>query len=125
MIESIPIRQLYDDFVKGNVAGIFTYLADDVEWETYGSEEFPFTGAAKGHQDLLAFFMRVATHLDIQTNTPVHILKQDNMIVVWGEMRAVVRATGKVVVSPFADLVKAKDGKIVSYERLMNTIAFQ
>jgi len=61
------VRQVYDAFLRKDVAAIQALVAEDVDWRNDGveSKECPWNGNFSGRSNLPGFFAAVGGELDI------------------------------------------------------------
>lgn len=95
------VEQIYAAFGRGAIPEILEQLAEDVEWE-YGSNgaPVPWMQPRKGRAAVTGFFQVLAEQVEITEFSPKAILGQGDMVVGVIDVRAKVKATGRVVPEP-------------------------
>lgn len=119
------VKTIYGCFGNGDVAGILSHLADDVEWEhDWGATPLPLYVPRRGREAVRGFFGVLAAYEFVQFE-PMAFLAGDNMVAVPIRLELKVRATGKVIRDLEAHLwAFAPSGKVARFRHLCDTLQF-
>src|SRR5947208_16906190 len=108
------MKEMYEAFGRGDIAGIMRHVADDVSWESEGPAEMVFTGIRHGKQETLGFFEGIAQeHRDPKLEM-TDFVASGNSVAAFGRYGATLK-TGKRVDTPVAHLFQFRDEKVVRY----------
>ncbi len=94
------IQAIYEAFGKGDIPGILTRLADDVDWEAWPDNRAQAAGVAwlqnrKGHSGVIDFFQSIAGGLQVNAFEVRTILAGGDKVAAEVEVDFTVKATGK------------------------------
>lgn len=117
------VRRGYDAFGRGDVDTLLSLFDDNIEWATPGPPELPTAGQRRGLEQVRGFFKAVFETYDIQKFVPETFVAEADRVVVFGTNTAAVRATGNVIVEPWAHSFMLKNGKVVSFREYLDTSA--
>lgn len=117
------VQRGYEAFGRGDIDALLALFDDDIVWESPGPPELPTAGSRRGKQQVAAFFDAVNTVFDMQQFEPETFLADGDRVVVLGRDTAAVRATGKVVRSPWAHAFTLRNGKVVAFHEYIDTSA--
>lgn len=117
------VKQAYDKFKSGDIAGLLDLFDDDIEWELDKAENVPFTGARRGKEQVAEFFtvMRQAQH-PLQFE-PREFIAQGDKVVALGHYAWSVKSTDRIFESDWAEVFTIRDGKIVGFREFADTAA--
>src|SRR5687768_2057489 len=96
-------------------------LAEDVEWVSPGPTELATAGRRKGRQQVAEFFKAVNDLYEFERFEPKIFLADAARVVVLGEDRCRVKATGKVIDESWAHAFTLQAGQIVSFQEYIDT----
>lgn len=119
------VRRGYEAFQKGDIESLLALLADDIEWETPEVEGIPYGGLQRGKKGVAEFFRQLGESEEILSFEPKEFIAQGEKVVVIGEYRARVRATGQTGESPWIHVMTVRDGKLARFFELYDTAAAQ
>ncbi len=89
------VQQIYEAFGRGDVPVILAKLAQDVDWEYGGgSTDVPWLQPRRGREHVAGFFEALAG-LDFHSFSPRAFFESDATVVVFVDLDATVRATGR------------------------------
>lgn len=92
------VQHIYEAFGAGDVAGVLTRLADDVDWEYDTTDNgVPILAPGRGKDHALRYFAAVGEGLEIKKFEPVAFLESGNLVVALFDTDAVVKETGKSI----------------------------
>ncbi|WP_202901336.1 nuclear transport factor 2 family protein [Chania multitudinisentens] len=106
------------------LAMILELFAEDVEWDIPGNlETVPWIGPRYDRKAVGAFHTELTAQIAPERFEIQRILADDETAVAFGELTSQVKATGRVIESPFAFILTSKEGKIVRYRMLEDSHA--
>ncbi|GAB3482183.1 nuclear transport factor 2 family protein [Amycolatopsis cihanbeyliensis] len=92
------------------------YFAGTVHWDIPGATGIvPWIGPRTGKAQVAEFFARFGDYLERDRFEVRRIIADGPHAVVIGELRSRVRATGRIIESPFAVDITVQDGLITRY----------
>ena len=116
------IQSLYDAFSRGDIAHIFSRLADDVEWVVEGPAVIPYAGAHKGAAEVRqSFFGPLATGETNRKLTMQPLLAQGDRVAGVGRYAATVIATGKSYNTAIAHFFTVRDAKVTKMHEVLDS----
>lgn len=93
------VLKIYEAFGRGDVPGLLSYLAEDVEWEYHGgSDAAPWFAPGRGHAHVVEFLTSLATVTAVESASPGRILAEDDLVISLFNITLTVKATGKKIV---------------------------
>ena len=119
------VKRLYAAFESGDGAAIMAQLHDKLDWNE--SENFmlsdrnPYRTPAAVAEGV---FQRLATELRGYEATPTEMFDAGDVIVAIGRSKGIVAATGKAFDAQYAHIWRVKNGKIVGFQQILDTLAF-
>jgi len=114
------VRQGYEAFARGDVAGVLALMADDVRWSTPRS--VPFGVDVQGREAVGAFFASLGQHFTELSVVPSTYLADDDVVVARGRTTGRTRSGGTVD-APFAHVWTMRDGIVAAFEEHTDTAA--
>ena len=113
--------KVYDDFGSGNIVGLLAIIDENARWVTHGFPEIHIHGDVRGHAKIEELFGNIGELLEVRQNHPDFLLIDGNRVLARGTLDATAIRTGRNFKSSFADILDFRDGKVVQYERFMDT----
>jgi ketosteroid isomerase-like protein len=118
------VKDAYTAYQDGNMKALLGYLSEDVQWFEVGPQDvIPTAGTRKGRKQVEDFFDTLESNEEVESLRPQHFVAQANMVVVLGELRSRVRATGRLINSPWVHVFALRDGKISEFRSFYDTAA--
>jgi hypothetical protein len=117
------VQQLYTAFSQGDVAAILDLVADQVDWEFVGSENLPYAGRRRNHDEVAAFFAAVPAADAIQVFEPREFIEAGEHVTVLGWEQSTALDTNEDFVSEWAHVFTVQSGKITRWRGFFNTAA--
>ncbi|AHG20744.1 hypothetical protein Z042_14885 [Chania multitudinisentens RB-25] len=106
------------------LAMILELFAEDVDWDIPGNlETVPWIGPRYGRKAVGDFHTELTAQIAPERFEIQRLLADDETAVAFGELTSQVKATGRVIESPFAFILTIKEGKIVRYRMLEDSHA--
>ncbi|MFL6276098.1 MAG: nuclear transport factor 2 family protein [Blastocatellia bacterium] len=122
--ENIGIaQQAYANFQSGDIKALLGLLSDDVVWQLPEIANVPFAGKRQGHEQVGQFFASLGELQDVLEFTPQSFTAQNDKVVVQGQYRWRVKATGREYGSDWAHVFTIRDGKVVDFHEYTDTAA--
>jgi ketosteroid isomerase-like protein len=117
------VQELYAAFGRGDVPGILSKVAEEVDWEFVGSAGLPYAGRRRNHEEVAGFFAAIPTVDDIQVFEPREFIDAGDHVTVLGWEKSTARDTGKDFESEWIHLFTLTDGKVTRWRGFFNTAA--
>jgi ketosteroid isomerase-like protein len=96
------VKQSYERFLKGDIAGVIQMATDDVEWETPGPSDIPTSGKYKGAEQLRQFFSKLTNTFEPVSFAPQEFIAQNDRVVALGEYTWRVKSNSRTFSSRWA-----------------------
>jgi ketosteroid isomerase-like protein len=109
------IQQLYDAFLRRDVVALLDGMDEDVEWRIDGPAEVPFTGAARGHQEVARALQRSFATVRDQQPEIRHVIAEGDTVTVHGFERGKHLPTGNPYAASWTHVFTLRDGKVVRF----------
>jgi hypothetical protein len=117
------VRKLYEDFGRGDIAGVLDALSPDVEWGEPDNPFNPCAGTWHGHEGFLTWAGIGKESEEILSLVPQQILAQDDTVAVIGHTTCRARRTGRTYQTDFVHLVQVEAGKVRRFREFFDTFA--
>jgi ketosteroid isomerase-like protein len=118
------VRGIYEAFGKGDVPTVLAGLDANVEWKE--AEGFPTAGTYTGHDAVVqGVFMPLVTEWEGFAVKPEALVGEGDSVVSYGTYSGACKATGKSMSARFAHVWKVRDGKVVSFEQIVDSVPVQ
>ncbi len=114
------VRAVYDAFRRRDVAAVLARFDDDVEIRQ--SEEVPWGGTYRGHDEALRFFGTLVSHIETQVEIERLIVAGDT-VVENGRTCGRARSTGREFAIDETHVWRVRDGKVVSMHAYVDNAA--
>lgn len=116
-------KGLVADFTSGNLEGIRARLAEDVRWVFPGPDGvLPLTGTFVGPEQVLDWFISLATDLEILAFAVTdYVPYRQNEVILLGTESVRVRSTNKEYQTHFAHRLTFEAGKLISFREYTDT----
>lgn len=113
----------YQLFQAGEIEQLLQLFSDDIEWIEADVEFVPFSGSYHGKQEVAQFFMELGNAQEAELFEPQDVIAEGNKVVVTGNSKWIVRATGQSYESPWVHVFTIQDGKIARFQAYNDTAA--
>jgi uncharacterized protein len=117
------IRAIYAAFAAGDISGVVSRMAPDMEWNE--AENFPYADGNpyRGPDAILSgVFARLGSEWDGFAAVPEESLDAGETIIVLGRYRGACKATGEALDAQFAHIWRVKDGKAAQFQQYTDTL---
>ncbi|NLC56512.1 MAG: nuclear transport factor 2 family protein [Armatimonadetes bacterium] len=115
------VQQALGAFLRGDLPGLLSFVAEDCDWYTPGPEDIPFAGQRHGPDGVAQFFTSLMQTIEPGHWEPHEVIPAGEHVLVLGYAQGRVRATGREYESRFAILVTVRDGKVVRFREYGDT----
>ena len=109
------VQAAYDAFGRGDIAGILSLVADEVDWEVLGPAVIPFAGPRRGKAGVGLFFQQLSDCFDVEVFELDQFVVQDATVVVLGHERMKSKKTGMSHSGQWAHVHTIAGGKIARF----------
>ena len=110
------VRNLYDAFGRGDMAGVLAELADDVDWAAEAAGRgAPWHGPSRSKAEVPGFFAAIGDNVDITEFDVVGMTSNDTDVISTVHWSFTVRATGRSAQMYMQHWWRFADGKIVFF----------
>lgn len=76
------LKAVYHGFQNGNMAVLFSNLAEDAVWKNHGSEDSPLPIISQGADEIMEYFQAVETGVELRKFDIKHILESNDTFTV-------------------------------------------
>jgi len=116
------IEDAYAAFSRGDVPGILSNVADDVDWHGVigAAATVPTRGKRRGRQEVDRFFQQVGESVEFKKFEPREFLAKGDKVVTLGYYEGRSKKTGKTFQSDFVMVFTLKGGKVVQFREYLD-----
>ncbi len=114
------VQKTYDLFKSGD--GTFLkQFSDDISWELPEMENVPYAGKCNGIGSVVDIFKRLDDAEENLIHEPTEFIAKEDKVIVFGNFKWRVKATGNEYSSDFVHVMTVKEGKINGFKEYMDT----
>ena len=117
------VKDGYEKFGSGDIPGLLSLFADDIDWTTPHIENAPFSGSRLGLEEVGDFFKLLDESEDIAYFEPAEFIAQGNRVVVLGRSKATVKSTGNSYETDWVHIFTVNDGKVTHFAEYFDNVA--
>ena len=117
------VKDGYEKFGSGDIPGLLSLFADDIDWATPHIENAPFSGTRLGLEEVGEFFKLLGESEDIAFFEPAEFIAQGDKVVVLGSSKATVKSTSRSYETDWVHVFTVKDGKVTNFAEFFDTAA--
>lgn len=117
------VMQGYQLFQAGNIDALLQLFSDDIEWVGNEVEHVPFSRDYHGRQEVAQFFAELGQAQEAERFEPQEMIAEGDKVMVTGQAKWIVRATGKSYEYPWAHAFTIRDGKVARLQQYYDTAA--
>jgi len=111
----VIVKQIEECFKKGNFDCVLKWLAqDDVIWEVYGSDDYPFAGKYCGIEQVAQLFNSLAQVTEFKLYEVEELIPHHNQVVVSG-CTEVQWFGGHIFKTKWLQLFTLHNGKVIAF----------
>lgn len=111
------VTKIFEAFGRGDVAYILDQLADDVRFVSHLDPIVPWAGDYSGKDSVGGFFQALGSSIEVEDHPVTALVAQGDTVVATGDVRFVVRESGKAGSSKWVYVWKLANGKVKSYDQ--------
>jgi ketosteroid isomerase-like protein len=115
------VRQAFQCFGAGDIAGLLNQFASDVSWETPGAPRIPYAGRFKGRDQVATFFEGLGRTAEFTQFEPREFVAQGDQVVALGHYAGKGRTTGRPFDTAWAMVFTVQNGKVVKFQEYFDT----
>ena len=115
------IKNLYDEFNKGNIPAILEKLHDDIIFTDAGAPEIPYAGTYKGKKGVGDFFHKMNESVEVTKFILKDILGEGSTVAATGDFGIKSRKTGIAAETEWAMFWNFENGKPISFHSYLDT----
>lgn len=115
------VQQAYSAFQRADMAALMALMSDTVDWQFYGPDELPTSGARHGRNEVQHFFVQVAATWAFDHFEPREIVAQGDRVISLGHYDGKAIPSGRGFSSHFAHDFTVRDGQIVRFREYSDT----
>ena len=117
------VQEIYAAFGRGDIPSILSRLSEDVEWGVTGPAQTSYAGRRRGHEQVIQFFTVLSQTVEVQRFEPGEFIAQGDQVVVLGDERLLVKATGRTAENTWVMVFTLRDGRVTRFREYDDTAA--
>ena len=118
------LQKAYDSFNAGDIEGVLSYFAQDIEFVFSEVPKVSFYRSRRGRDSVAEFFASMGDHQELKGTVDVQeIIVQGNKAAVFGHASFHVKSTGRDWESSFAHMWTVEGGKLTRMQEYADTAA--
>ena len=118
------VKAAYAAFKRGDIQAILNTLADDVVWFLPGPTDIvPVAGERRGRDEVGQFFSALSENQTAEQFEPQEFIAQGEKVIVFGQYRWRIKATGREFVSDWVHVFTLRDSKVGGFREYYDTAA--
>lgn len=117
------VKEGYEKFGSGDIEGLLSLFADDINWKTPTVEGADFTGERNGLAEVTDFFARLGESEEFSNFEPTEFIADDDKVVVLGRSAGKILGTGNDFETDWVHIFTVSDGKITGFHEFFDTAA--
>ena len=115
------VQAAYAAFKRGDIPGVLSNLAEDIDWHFYGPKELPTSGQRKGKAEVQRFFKNVDDAWQFTSFEPRQFITQGDEVVVLGSYAGTAKGTGRKFDCQWSHVFTIQNGKCVRWREYTDT----
>jgi uncharacterized protein len=109
------VKRGYEAFGRGDLDALLDLFEDGIEWITPGPPELASAGRRRGKQEVAGFFQTLSEMFIFERFEPKQFLAQGETVVVFGDDRVRIRATGSPFDFEWVHVFEFRNGKVARF----------
>jgi uncharacterized protein len=109
------VKRGYDAFGRGDLDALLDLFEDGIEWVTPGPPELPSAGRRRGKQEVAEFFQTLSEMFTFERFEPKQFVAQGDTVVVFGDDRVRIKATGSPFDFDWVHMFEFRNGKVARF----------
>lgn len=117
------VQAFYEAYVSRDPVRIAPFLADEVVWLIEGPiDVFPYCGLRHGKAAVIALFAdHIPSVFDVRGFEPEELVIDGDRAAILCRLSGIQNGTGRIISYRCAQLVRFKDGKVVSFRSIIDS----
>jgi ketosteroid isomerase-like protein len=115
------VQAIYEAFGRGDVPGVLSHVAGDVEWVAPAQPGADIAGTYHGPDGVGEFFQKLMAAENIEKLDFTDWLTGADSVAVVGQVAGKARSTGKAFSADFIHYWKVRDGKAVFFRDYLDS----
>ncbi|HYD81334.1 MAG TPA: nuclear transport factor 2 family protein [Paucimonas sp.] len=117
------VEQAYRYYKDGDVQGILSLCAEDIEWELPRMEGVAFSGKRKGREQVGKFFAQLAAAQEVLQFEPREFVAQGDKVIALGHYAWSVRDTDRNFEGDWVHVFTVRGGQVAQFKEYTDTAA--
>ena len=118
------LQKTYDSFNAGDIDGVLSYIAEDIEFVFADVPKISFYRSRRGRDSVAEFFASMGDHQELNGAIDIReIIVQGNKAAVFGHASFHVKSTDRDWESDFAHMWTVEGGKLTRFQEYADTAA--
>ena len=117
------VQGMFAAFGKGDLPGVLSALAPEVEWRVGGPSEVPYAGTRRGREQVKHFFEELGRAVEFQHFEPQEYVSEGNTVVVLGHEKLLVRASRQTIENGWVMVFTLRKGEVIRFREFNDTAA--
>jgi hypothetical protein len=117
------VKQCYEAFEQGDIAGVLSRVSAGVSWIDPGFPDVPYAGVRSGREGVAEFFQSLREHVELTSFEPNAFVASGADVVVFGALEGRDRYTGARFRSDWAMRWKVENDLVTMYQAYADTSA--
>ena len=118
------VRQAYQSYVNNDLESVLNICSDEIEWKAFGPPDLlPYAGVHRGRDQIARYFQILDDSEESNHLVPEEFIAIGDRVIVFGNYRARVNATGERFDTDFVHVFTLKDGKLTNFRDFYDTSA--
>ena len=109
------VKRAYEAFGRGDLDALLDLLEDGIEWVTPGPPELQSAGRRRGKQEVAGFFQTLSDMYTFERFEPRQFISQGDRVVVLGDERVRIKATGSPFDFEWVHVFEFRNGKVARF----------
>jgi ketosteroid isomerase-like protein len=116
------VRRIYDAYGKGDASAFLGLIHEDIDWVIHGPiEVFPFAGARKGREAVIASLESIASLYELKRYVPEIIVADGGSAAHLSSVAFLQRATGRMLTFKIVDFLRFEQGMLVDFREVIDS----
>lgn len=117
------IKNAYAAFGRGDIPGVMSQFAEDIEWVFPGPPAIPYAGTCRGKAEVAQFFAKLGETVQMTKFDPIEFIAQGDTVICLGFYAGTVRKSGHMFAVDWAMCFSFLAGKIIRFREYVDTHA--
>jgi hypothetical protein len=117
------VKQCYEAFGRGDIAGVLGRVSPDVSWTDPGFPDVPYAGVRTGREGVADFLRSLRVHVEVTSFEPQVFVTSGPEVVVFGAFAGKDRHSGNRFRTDWAMRWRVEHGLVTLYQAYTDTSA--